>query len=185
VKKPIRKQPSMSQRDLASHDEAIIRSLTSEHPVVAPVVAPVITEAGGRRADDGPAPILVVIERAIASKLFWTFGMFLEPRHPYKPSMARILLAIWTYIGWMMIRHEILLLPGHPAILNAAWTAWWAAEGMLCFWVAGPKIASYFGPGAAGAAAATAIGAAVRDPIVQARRDKAAAAGSPGTEYNE
>lgn len=92
------------------------------------------------------------------SVFFWAFGMFLDEK--CKPSMSRIMLALWTWIGSRMIVHE---LNGHPAVSNSAWTAWWAAEGALCFAVFGPRIASYFGQGAAGAT--TSIATAIRDEL--------------------
>ena len=95
------------------------------------------------------------------SIFFWLFGMFLDERH--KPSMSRCMLALWTYTGWLMIRHELLLKAGDPSIQNGVWTAWWAAEGVLALAVFGPSVASYFGAGAAGAVAG--IGASIRDAL--------------------
>lgn len=97
---------------------------------------------------------------------FWLFGMFLDETN--KPSMSRIMIAIWTFVGWLMINHEIHVTrningSGMVSISNAAWTAWWAAEGVLSLAVFGPRVAAYFAPGAAGSAASTAIGDAVRE----------------------
>lgn len=106
---------------------------------------------------------------AEVSLFFWLFGMFLDDRR--KPSMSRIMLAFMTFIGWRLFEHEIGLVAGVPSIQNAVWTAWWAAEGVLCLAVFGPSVASYFGPGAAGTVAATAIATAVRDSRLPSRLD--------------
>lgn len=118
---------------------------------------------------------------AQVSIFYWFLGMFLDDKK--KPSMARILLAFWTFIGWRMITHEIHLQAGQPAILNAAWTAWYAFGGCLAVAVFGPRVASYFAPGAAGAVAATAIGSAARDAVQ--RRVQAAKIGHDGEEYDD
>jgi hypothetical protein len=104
---------------------------------------------------------VAVLERQTRSLFFWLFGMFLDERH--KPSMSRIMLAIWTFTGWEMIQHELQLHAGDVPLQNAVWEAWWAAEGMLALAVFGPSVASYFSAGAAGAVAG--IGAAVRDDL--------------------
>lgn len=118
-----------------------------------PVAAVVKT---GRRQSD-----VQVVLRGTRSVFFYVFGMFLDERH--KPSMSRIMLALWTVAGYEMIRHEITLVAGVPSISNAAWAAWWAAEGFLALAVFGPSIASYFGPGSAGAVSG--IGASIRDEL--------------------
>jgi hypothetical protein len=143
--------------------------VTSEHEVLL---------KKGRRDFDWLA---LLTPQAEVSLFFWAFGMFLDDRK--KPSMSRIMLAFWTWVGWRLMDHELHLIAGAPAIQNAVWTAWWAAEGVLCLAVFGPSVASYFGPGAAGAVAATAIGSATRD--IMAARARAAALGEPGTEYDE
>jgi hypothetical protein len=97
------------------------------------------------------------------SIFFWVFGMFLDEKH--KPSMSRIMLGLWTWLGSRMIYHE---LNGHSAVSNPAWTAWWAAEGFLGMAVFGPRIASYFGQGSAGATAS--IATAVRTEINNLRK---------------
>jgi hypothetical protein len=118
------------------------------------------TVKSGRRKIDWRS---VFSLRTEASVFFWIFGMILDERH--KPSMSRIMLALWTIAGWQLIRHEILLVAGQPAISNATWQAWWAGEGMLSFAVFGPSIASYFVSGAAGAISASSIASAVRDAV--------------------
>lgn len=118
---------------------------------------PITAVKSGRRRDDWH-----VIASNGKSIFFWLFGMFLDERH--KPSMSRCMLALWTYAGWLMIRHELLLKPGDPSLQNGVWTAWWAAEGVLALAVFGPSVASYFGAGAAGAVAG--IGASIRDALV-------------------
>jgi hypothetical protein len=99
--------------------------------------------------------------------IFWTFGWLLDEQH--KPSMSRMMLFAWTVAGLVMIRHELLLKAGQPALQNAVWTAWWAAEGVLCLAVFGPRVASYFGAGAAGSMSG--IAAAVRDQILPYLKD--------------
>lgn len=123
----------------------------------------------GRRKTD-----VQILEERSRGIFFWLFGMFLDDRH--KPSMSRIMLAVWTVIGAKMIFHELNLHQGSLPLQNAVWQAWWAAEGMLALAVFGPSIASYFGAGAAGAAAG--IGASIRDDLgkvveyVNTRKDK-------------
>jgi hypothetical protein len=112
----------------------------------------------GRRRSDWH-----VIESNGKSIFFWLFGMFLDEKG--KPSMSRIMFAVWTWVGIQMEYHEIRLMTGGIPISNAAWTAWWSAEGVIALAVLGPPVASYFSPGAAGAAAATAIPGAVRDVL--------------------
>lgn len=120
---------------------------------------PVVAEVkAGRRAFDWH-----VIESNGSSVFFWIFGVVLDEKH--KPSMSRLMLALWTYAGWLMIHHEMLLKPTDVSLSNATWTAWWAAEGFLGVAVFGPRIASYFGAGAAGAV--TGIGASIRDGLAK------------------
>lgn len=116
----------------------------------------VIAVKSGRRKTD-----VALLEARSRSTLFWVFGMFLDEKH--KPSMSRIMLAMWTFTGWEMIQHELGLHAGQVPLGNAVWEAWWAAEGMLALAVFGPSVASYFGAGAAGAV--TGIGAAIRDDM--------------------
>jgi hypothetical protein len=140
-------------------------------PARAPLSAPIIAEVvvatpdvvvvkTGRRKSDVQA--FAATSRHV---LFYVFGMFLDERH--KPSMSRIMLALWTWTGWLMVEHELRLHPGDVSLSNAAWTAWWAAEGMLALAVFGPSIASYFGAGAAGAVSG--IGASIRDAITEVK----------------
>jgi hypothetical protein len=95
------------------------------------------------------------------SIFFWLFGMFLDEKH--KPSMSRCMLALWTWIGWLMIKHELILHTGQVPLGNAVWQSWWAAEGFLALAVFGPSVASYFGAGAAGAV--TGIAQSIRDDL--------------------
>jgi hypothetical protein len=127
-------------------------------PMVATTKTREIEVKSGRRWYDWK--ILFGQSRSI---FFWIFGVFLDEKH--KPSMSRMMLAGWTWIGSRMIYQE---LNGHPAVSNPAWTAWWAAEGFLGVAVFGPRIASYFGQGAAGATAS--IATAVRDEITKFQR---------------
>ena len=106
----------------------------------------------------------VTLQARIKSALEWGLGMFLDETG--KPSMSRILFFLWTIVGWVMIWHEIQLVAGQPAILNAAWQAWWAADGFLGFCVFGPRIAAYFAAGAAGSVSAGAIAGSIRDAVV-------------------
>jgi hypothetical protein len=122
-----------------------------------PVVAEAVVKSGRRKSD------IAIIEARGRSIFFWIFGMFLDDRH--KPSMSRIMLALWTMLGAKMIYHELDLHLGQVPLSNAVWQAWWAAEGVLALAVFGPSVASYFGVGAAGAAGATALGAAIRDDL--------------------
>lgn len=135
-------------------------------PIVEAVVTePVVVKSGRRQSD------IQVVVGASRSVFFYVFGMFLDERH--KPSMSRIMLAVWTVLGWQMVYHEIRLRLGVPPISNAAWAAWWAAEGFLALAVFGPSVASYFGPGSAGAVSG--IGASIRDDLqkVQDKLDHA------------
>jgi hypothetical protein len=118
-------------------------------------IATAVVKSGRRKSD------IAILEAQGRSLFFWFFGMFLDDRH--KPSMSRIMLAIWTFTGWEMIRHELNLHTGDIPLQNAVWQAWWAAEGVLALAVFGPSIASYFGAGAAGAVAG--IGASIRDDL--------------------
>lgn len=141
----------------------------------------VATVQEGRRKTDLKA-VFAVAGRAGKSAFFYAFGMFLDVNH--KPSMSRIMLALWTYIGWLMIHHELNLVAGQPALQNAVWTAWWAAEGFLCAAVFAPSaVANYFTTPAA-ASAFTAIASSTRDAIME-RRAAATRAGSDGTEYTD
>jgi hypothetical protein len=141
-------------------DAAIVAAITA--PVPVPIVAAdttvkaVVVKSGRRESD------MKVFEKKTRSILFWIFGMFLDERR--KPSMSRIMLSVWTVIGVTMELHEMGFAgDANLHISNAAWAGWWAAQGMLAFAVFGPSIASYFGPGAAGASAG--IGASVRDEL--------------------
>jgi hypothetical protein len=69
-------------------------------------------------------------------------------------------------VGWLMIRHELHLKQSDPSLQNAAWTAWTYGSGFLALAVWGPRVASYFGAGAAGAV--TGIAASIRDQVVPA-----------------
>ncbi len=79
---------------------------------------------------------LFEIER---SAFFWIFGMFLD--HDDKPSMSRIMLALWTLLGAKMVYHEMGIDAhnGVVALNNAVWTAWWAAEAALATAVFAPS----------------------------------------------
>ena len=145
-------------------DELVEAVTTGEHAVAG-------VAKSGRRWTDWRAIFSV---RSGVSVFFWLFGVLLDERH--KPSMSRIMLAVWTYCGWLLIAHELRLQPGEIPIGNAVWTSWWAAEGMLSFAVFGPSIASYFGAGAAGAVAAGTIGASARDVLTTVREKIAPAA---------
>jgi hypothetical protein len=130
--------------------------------------------------------------RTQASLWFWLLGWLLDEKH--KPSISRMMLTFWTWVGYKAAMHEIGItaiaaaqgvhLSGVP-LSNAFWTAWWAAEGVLTVAVFGPRVASYFQAGAAGAVAMTSIGAATRDKLdVFAARDKANASDKEGgSEY--
>lgn len=102
------------------------------------------------------------------SIFFWLFGWLLDEQ--LKPSMSRMMLLVWTLAGLVMIRHELLLRAGEPPLQNAVWSAWWAAEGVLCLAVFGPRVASYFAAGAAGAMAG--IAASLRDQLAQILADQ-------------
>lgn len=120
---------------------------------------PVAVKSGRRRID------WLMVGQEGKSVFFWLFGMFLDVNH--KPSMSRCMLAVWTYIGWLLIDHELHLVAGAPSIQNSVWTAWWAAEGSLVLAVFGPTVASYFGSGAAGAITGSALGTAVREKVTE------------------
>jgi hypothetical protein len=122
------------------------------------VTAPVVTVKDGRRWSDWH-----IVESSGRSIFYYVLGMFLDETG--KPSMARWMLLLWTYTGWLMIRHELGLKVGDPSIQNAVWQSWWAAEGFIGLAVFGPRIASYFGAGAAGAV--TGIGASIRDGLAK------------------
>ncbi len=125
------------------------------------MTAPVVTArevVAGRRAGDWH-----VIASNGTSIFFWLFGVVLDEKH--KPSMSRIMLALWTYTGWLIIQHELSLKVGDPSLQNAVFTMWWAAEGVLAFAVFGPSIASYFAAGAAGAV--TGLAASTRDALAK------------------
>jgi hypothetical protein len=144
--------------DSTIDDELPIAIVTSEHEVL-------VKE--GRRDYDWKA---LLTPHAEISLFFWVFGMFLDDKK--KPSMSRIMLAIMTFIGWRLFHHEIMLVAGQPSIQNAVWTAWWAAEGFLCAAVFVPSAAlNYFAPGAAGAAAVSAIASSARDARLPSRLD--------------
>ncbi|HEV8448597.1 MAG TPA: hypothetical protein VGQ44_17325 [Gemmatimonadaceae bacterium] len=120
-----------------------------------PAVVAVEVKSGRRAAD------WHVLPKSGKSIFYYLLGMLVDENG--KPSMSRWMFAIWTYVGWVMIRHELLLKPGDVSISNAAWGAWWAAEGAISLAVFGPRIASYFGAGAAGAVAG--IGSSIRDAV--------------------
>lgn len=159
-------------------------SLGAGEPPHPPIEAPdAVTVKQGRRKEDWVMranafnDALFEAERSI---FFWLFGIFLDSQH--KPSMSRLMLALWTYVGWQLMQHEMHLVVGTPAIQNAVWTAWWAAEGFLCVAVFAPSaMTNYFSAGSAGAVAASSISSAARDALV--RRDAAKLVGSAGTEY--
>lgn len=140
-----------------SAPEVVVPAVTPPPPGATATVK--VTEVkGGRRKSDWH-----IVTSNGKSIFFWIFGMFLDEKH--KPSMSRIMLGLWTIIGWEMIQHELNLVAGQPSISNACWTSWWAAEGMLSFAVFGPSIASYFGAGAAGAISAGSIATGIRDAL--------------------
>jgi hypothetical protein len=95
---------------------------------------------------------------------YYCLGMLLDETG--KPSMARWMLAIWMWLGWLMVRHELHLKQSDPSLQNPVWTAWTYAAGFLAVAVFGPRVASYFGAGAAGSV--TGIAASIRDQIVPA-----------------
>jgi hypothetical protein len=122
---------------------------------------PIVTGSevkAGRRAFDWH-----IIAKDGKSVAYYLFGMLLDETG--KPSMARWMLLLWTWTGWLMIRHELRLKVGDPSLQNPVWTSWWAAEGFIGLAVFGPRIASYFGAGAAGAV--TGIGASIRDGLAK------------------
>lgn len=121
------------------------------------MTAPVEVKAG-RRAIDWH-----VITRETKSVAYYVLGMLVDENG--KGSMSRWMLLFWTYTGWLMIHHEMLLKPTDVSLSNATWTAWWAAEGFLAVAVFGPRVMSYFGAGAAGAV--TGIGASIRDGLAK------------------
>jgi hypothetical protein len=98
------------------------------------------------------------------SIFYYLLGMFIDENG--KPSMSRWLLAIWMWIGWLMIHHELRLQQSIPSLQNTVWTAWTYASGFLAAAVFGPRVMSYFSAGAAGAT--TSIAAAIRDQVVPA-----------------
>lgn len=156
-----------------------------DQPIHPPAEAPnAITVKQGRRKEDWVTRANAfndALFEAESSIFFWLFGMFLDVNH--KPSMSRIMLAFWTYVGWLLMQHELHLIVGAPSIQNAVWTAWWAAEGALTVAVFAPSaVSNYFTAGNAGAVAATTISTAARDALV--RREAAALVGSSGTEYD-
>lgn len=143
----------------------------------------------GRRANDWVfRPLMFAIKQANGILDIW------KDDRSHRWSTRRILLWIWTWLGanaiWMETHAKVYLIGGtvitpHP--LNNAWIqAWAACEGSFIVAVFGPVMIDYWKNMAP---AVTAMGAAVRDkivePIVLARRDKAAEVGSPGSEYNQ
>jgi hypothetical protein len=126
------------------------------------IVAPEgVVVQSGRRAMDWH-----VLLSGTRSVFFWIFGMFLDETH--KPSMCRIMLALWTWMGSQMIYHE---LSGHTPISNVAWNAWWVAEGLLAIAVWGPRVAAYFGNG--GQIAAQTLSTAMHDVLTKYEKDGA------------
>ncbi|MDD1678750.1 MAG: hypothetical protein LUO93_06150 [Methanomicrobiales archaeon] len=122
------------------------------------MTTPIVSVKDGRRSSDWR-----VVESSGKSIFYYLLGMFVDETG--KPSMARWMLLLWTYTGWLMIHHELRLKVGDPSLQNAAWQSWWAAEGFIGLAVFGPRIASYFGAGAAGAV--TGIGASIRDGLAK------------------
>jgi hypothetical protein len=112
----------------------------------------------GRRTLDWRALVSVKSELSLA---FWLFGALLDEQK--KPSMSRILFALWTYVGWEMERYEMHRLHYQTPLSNAAWQAWYLGEALLAVAVFGPRVASYFSAGNAGAVAASTIAGAIRD----------------------
>lgn len=143
----------------------------------------------GRRAIDWVfMPLAFAVKQASNIFDIW------KDDRSHRWSTRRILLWCWTGLGfyaiWLEITarvyivHETIIQP-HP--LNNAWIqAWSVTEGAFIVAVFGPVVVDYFKNAAP---AMTAIGGAVRDrviePVVLARRDRAAEVGSDGTEYNE
>jgi hypothetical protein len=178
---------SNDARDSRPTGEVVMSELLGTVPPAADTGVTAIAVKSGRREVDWRALFTL---RGEVSIFFWLFGMFLDERH--KPSMSRIMLAFWTWVGYLCVRHELQLVVGSHLttmgvpLANAVWTAWWAAEGVLTLAVFGPGVASYFAPGAAGAVAATAIGSAVRDAKdIMAQREKAKQLGEDGTEFDK
>jgi hypothetical protein len=144
-----------------------------------------VIEQQGRRDEDLVVKRLNIFNdtlfEAERSILFWLFGPVLD--HDNKPSMSRLMLLAWTVLGWLMVVHEMKITTsnGMVALNNAVWAAWWPAEAALAAAVFAPQT---WGDTmkTIGAAAATSIGTAAREVI--ARREKAAAVGEPGTEYD-
>lgn len=176
---------------MAEHDEKLIASATAERPIVAaPPVSAAATDSVpfGRRASDFATGVVTrVYEEASGIAAIWK-----DERGRW--STRRILLWAWTFLGawsiWLEMTAKVYVVRNTiitPHFLNNAWiSAWSVTEGALIVAVFGPVMIDYFKNAAP---AMTAIGGALRDraidPVVAARRDKAAEVGSDGTEYNE
>jgi hypothetical protein len=100
----------------------------------------------------------------VGKVFYYALGMLLDENG--KPSMSRWMLLVWMIVGWLMIRHELHLTQSDPSLQNPVWTAWTYGAGFLALAVWGPRVASYFGAGAAGAV--TGIAASIRDQVVPA-----------------
>jgi hypothetical protein len=112
----------------------------------------------GRRTLDWRALVSVHSE---ASFFFWLFGPLLDETK--KPSMSRILFALWTLKGLDMIEYEMRRLHYQQPLSNATWQGWYLGEALISVAVFGPRVMAYFSAGNAGAAAAGTLSNALRD----------------------
>jgi hypothetical protein len=151
-----------------------------------------IPASAGRRSTDWVKRVISLVLRQSSS----IFDIWKDERGHW--STRRILLWAWTGLGWWAITREITAkvyvvtkMNGeqviiNPHFLNNAWVqAWMITEGAFIVAVFGPVVADYLKNAAPAIAA---IGAAVRDSlpaVVKERRDRAAEAGSDGTEWTE
>jgi hypothetical protein len=178
----------MKADELARHDEALVAAATAEYAVVAPGESKPI----GRRATDVVSHAVAGLVTRVFMQTNSIFNIWKDERGYW--STRRILLWFWTGLGFWAIWREVTARVYivnetiiHPHFLGNAWIqTWMIVEGAFIAAVFGPVMVDYFKNAAP---AMTAIGGALRDNVIEPkvleRRDRAAAAGSDGTEYTE
>lgn len=160
----------MDAQHIEANDDALI-AVTSEH-AVAPmyVAAPSPKEWWGRRAADVVAHTATGIVTTVIHEANNILDIWKDDRSR-RWSTRRILLWVWTGLGFWMMRREVLakvyvvretIIQPHP--LNNAWIqAWMVTEGAFIVAVFGPVMVDYFKNVAP---AVTAIGGALRDRVI-------------------